>query len=388
MNDASAGNPETDRRPLRRKSVFWYYRRAVRTCYRRYGLGATTIGYTLSEGIGRLAVFRALRIDTRIRKRKLAAAEVTRPLFILGHPRSGTTLLHKVLIGTHETAAFEGWQLYWPALTGRRGAKFLVALLSRIGSTELVPDWTGHRIALDAYDEEEFLYNLTYDGPMKTAMMLGLDDDEYPELERPNLLPEADQWSALERMDGYFRRQIIATGKSQIAAQMHFSTFRLETMLAYWPDATFIYLVRDPLRTVPSYMSLILNVIRARWGLDDLDPAVVERLKRRLYRGALRLYRHFHELDVAGRIPRDRVMVLRYADLVADIPGAVDRICDFSGLKLGPDLETHLASMSAQQGRYRRPHRVMSLAELGLEREQLLSDFRFVYDRYGIEPGE
>src|SRR5262252_2565127 len=42
--------------------------------------------------------------------------EVKAPIFILGHPRSGTTFLQRLLTQTRDFAAFEAWEMAFPAL--------------------------------------------------------------------------------------------------------------------------------------------------------------------------------------------------------------------------------------------------------------------------------
>lgn len=363
----------------------WYYTRAVRACYRAYGASGTTLRYALGQGAVRVGAFLCYRLDRRLRP-GLKRAKVVRPLFIIGNPRSGTTLLHKLLLGTDEMVSFPTWQLYWPAITGRRVGRRVIDRLVRRGRGEVLPDWTGHRIALGEPDEEELLFSLIYDTQFKTTAMLGLDDDVYPELEFPDLLPEADRKRSMDWLDGCFRRQILDTGRTQIVAQMHFCTMRVRTMLDYYPDAKFVYLVRDPLSTVRSYLSLTLNAIEARWGLDRLEPARIERLKERRYRSTLALYRYFHDLHQAGALPEDAVMVLRYDDMVGDLRGAMDRLRDWSGLAFSAELEAHIDRKAAAQGNYRRKHRVRTLEELGLDRDRVLRDFAFVYETYGLAP--
>ena len=46
---------------------------------------------------------------------------VDRPVFIVGNPRSGTTFLHRLLLGSgDDLAAFELWEMLFPAITARK----------------------------------------------------------------------------------------------------------------------------------------------------------------------------------------------------------------------------------------------------------------------------
>src|ERR1700735_2627167 len=45
---------------------------------------------------------------------------IDRPIFIIGNPRSGTTFLHRFLLGAGDMAAFELWEMLFPAVTARK----------------------------------------------------------------------------------------------------------------------------------------------------------------------------------------------------------------------------------------------------------------------------
>ncbi len=368
-----------------RRSQWAYLREEVAIARAFFGAGPAA-RFALRETGKRLALNGAMRMDNALHGPRLARLRVDRPLFIIGSPRSGTTFLHSLLLGTEEMVAFKAWQLFWPALIGRRVISRVIALKKRFGTTEVMPAWTGHRIDLDACDEEEFLFFSTYDSPIKAAGLLGLGEDELPELDYPDLLPPDDRRRALDHLDGCFRRQMLATGKTQIVAQMHVSTMRLRALASYYPDARFVYVLRDPLQTVPSFLTMALNMLEVRWGLDQVPRPVIERFLKRRYRSMLGLYRYFHDQSRNGALSADRVMVLPYQDLTTDLRGAMDRLRDFSGIGFSPELEAHIDAVSADQSGYRRRHSVRSLEELGLSQRQLLMDFAFVYDRYDIRP--
>ncbi|MBM4373231.1 MAG: sulfotransferase, partial [Deltaproteobacteria bacterium] len=45
---------------------------------------------------------------------------IDRPVFILGNPRSGTTFLHRFLLNSGDLAAFELWEMLFPAVSARK----------------------------------------------------------------------------------------------------------------------------------------------------------------------------------------------------------------------------------------------------------------------------
>jgi len=75
---------------------------------------------------------------------KFRKVKVKQPVFIIGHPRSGTTFIHHLFTQTDEMAAFTTWQLLFPAITARGIVKPIVRFLTRKEPVVLIPEEAGH----------------------------------------------------------------------------------------------------------------------------------------------------------------------------------------------------------------------------------------------------
>ncbi len=313
------------------------------------------------------------------------AITVKQPVFIFGHPRSGTSFLHKLLTYTDEAAAFKTWHLLFPALSARFLVKYFIYSLIRKGKTELMPEWTGHKIDLDKIEEEEMLFIHNYDTQFTSSSLLGLDDNDYPELKCHDSQPRSRRIRSMEFLNGCFQRHIQFTGKEQIIAQTHFSTHRLKTMLEYYPDAKFIYIVRNPHHVVPSFLSLLHKSLDYRYGIDQIPPEVLSRFYKRRYQAMIDLYRYFYDLQKNGEVPKERVMVMPYDQLLADLEGMFDEICRFTGIHVSDELQANVERRSANQQQYlKRKSKHMKIEEFGLSREMISRDFSFVFKQYDI----
>ncbi|MCD6585841.1 MAG: sulfotransferase, partial [Desulfobacteraceae bacterium] len=89
---------------------------------------------------------------------KFRKVKVKSPVFIIGHPRSGTTFIHHLFTQAGDMAAFTTWQLLFPAITARKIVKPIVRFLTRKHSVVLIPEEAGHQIALDSVEEDEMLF--------------------------------------------------------------------------------------------------------------------------------------------------------------------------------------------------------------------------------------
>ncbi|MEW6428268.1 MAG: sulfotransferase [Thermodesulfobacteriota bacterium] len=359
------------------------YLRTVRTAYKAYGFGRPFWANLLGEAVIRLFSLLTLGLDHLFFPR-FRRVEVKRPVFIIGHPRSGTTFLHKLLCRFDGVAAFHTWQLLFPALSARLLVRPLVALAVRFGKTELIPAATGHRVALDEPEEEEMLFFHNYDTQFVTIGMLGLDDRDYPELRFHDQQPRARRWRSMRFFHGCLQRHLLSTGGERIVAQTHFSTHRLKTMLEFYPDARFVYVVRNPLEVLPSYLSLLHKTIEFRCGALP-PPEMLRRYDQRRYEAMKDLYGYFSRLWNGGELPRDRVMVLPYQRMVADLAGSCAEVASFCGLPLTPAMREMIEAQAAGQRGYRRAHQVLPLEAFGFSEEQVRKDLAFVFEEYGFD---
>ena len=107
------------------------YLQLYRTITRTFGFKLRPIGtFGMLQAHG--AINRgSLWLDERLYP-ELASVPIDRPVFVLGNPRSGTTFLHRFLLETDQLAAFELWEMLFPAVSARkvlgRGIDRLAAL--------------------------------------------------------------------------------------------------------------------------------------------------------------------------------------------------------------------------------------------------------------------
>jgi hypothetical protein len=312
--------------------------------------------------------------------------EIKNPIFIIGHPRSGTTFVHHLLTQTEEFATFKTWQIFLPSLTARLLFRSLINYLLSKEKSTIVPDRVGHKVSLDRIEEEEFLFLHQLDTQfVMTLSPLAFDDREYPELRLHDLQPESRLQRSMRFFRGCLQRQIYETGNHQVVAQIHYSTNRLKTLLKEFPDAKFIYLIRSPYETIPSHFSLNWNLFDYRWGLDKIPPERLKRYYQRRYRYNTEIYRYFYELQKNQEIPEEQVMTLPYQKLRSNLNAAFQEIVAFTGIKVSKKLQQAVENQAQTQKSYKRKHQVMSLDKFGITKEQIAKDLSFVFEEYGLD---
>lgn len=317
--------------------------------------------------------------------------EIKQPIFLIGHGRSGTTFLHRLLNQTGEFAVFELWHLLFPALTARILVKPLIKFLIKTKQDTIYPKQVGHELTLTTVEEEEVLFLHKLDTQFVLfASPLGFDDQEHPEIRFHDQQPAARRKSSIKFFKECLQRQILYTGKAQIIAKPNYSIHRIKTLIEEFPDAKFVYLVRSPYETIPSHLSLHRNIFDNQWGIENIPIHKLMRYYQRRYNYNIDLYRYFYQCQEEQEIPKDQVMVVKYDALHSDLYRTFENIVAFAQLKCSEELQNAVLEQSKLQGEYRRVHAVMDIEQFGLTKQQITNDLNFVFAAYGLktEPEE
>lgn len=312
---------------------------------------------------------------------------VDRPVFIIGHPRSGTTMLHRSLTSTGDFVVFKFWHLLFPSLTSRKLLGPLMDYLIRQGKDVIVPKSVGHLFSLGAVDEEDFLFlfhALTQFYPPLSG--LAFSEYDFDDIVFCDSLPVSLRRESMAWFDGCLRRQILFTGRKRVVTKMNYSALRVRTLLEAYPDARIVYLVRSPLDTIPSHLSLHQNACYHQWGRDRIPPDVLNRyIQRRYQHNVVSLYRYMDDLLAAGDLPESQVITVRYEDMMQDLDGEVGRVAAFCNLDLSAALHRSIAEQANIQRGYKREHSIHKMEDFGLTRADVLRDLGFIFDRYGFD---
>lgn len=362
------------------------YYRILTSCWKTFGFGFIFLRWFLLLPLAISFTHTTLFLD-RIFFPQYRKASVKSPIFIIGHPRSGTTFLHHLLTQTNEFTTFKAWHIIFPSLTARTVLKPLVNYLIKKNRSSIIPDDIGHGVSLDRVEEEELLFLHKADTQFVfLTTPLAFDDQEHPDIRFHDQQPVSRRQSSVKFFEGCLKRHIYYTGKQQVVAQIHYSTHRIKTLLETFPDAKFIYLVRSPYETIPSHLSLDRNFLDHHCGgLENIPLDRLQRYEERRYRYNVDLYRYFYNLQKNQEIPVDNVMVLRYDLLISDLDEVFEKIVNFTGINPSNQLKQVVEQQSQLQKNYKRQHRVRNLEEFNLTKEKLVEDLAFVFEEYGFD---
>jgi omega-hydroxy-beta-dihydromenaquinone-9 sulfotransferase len=316
----------------------------------------------------------------------LRRVEIRAPIFVLGHARSGTTLVHRLMSLDERTSVFRLWELYFPSLLQKKAiragaridARWLGARLARrvaaweerrYGKTRHI-----HSMALTVPEEDDIVFYWSCASGMwitKMPYMGELDfyhvDDRSPARRRRLLRFYAD----------CVRRQLVLNGVDKIHLSKNpIFAGRVESLIEAFPDARFVVPMRHPDETIPS----LLKLMKVSWGLYHWDAARMQRSLDVLAAQSVHTYRH--PLDVLARHPETPHAVVDYRDLTSDPVATLERVYARIGLAMTPQLRGALAAEARRARRHETSHRY-SLGEFGLEAGAIRSGLADLYERFG-----
>jgi hypothetical protein len=302
---------------------------------------------------------------------QLRDTEVDRPVFILGHPRSGSTFLQHRVHESSEVAMFRTWELWFPSLVQRRIVRPFLAVLRRLDMELLQGAEYGHEIHLDGIEEDEGLFLHQLDSEIVTFICPRLvTDNRFAGIGlRFGRLTARQTRRSLAFYRACLKRQLVWRGKKKVVVKCNPSVFRLPQILKVFPDARVVYLYRDPVDGIRSFLAL-----NSRHVSEVLSPAEQKRFFRGKYRWSVDLYRRFER--VRPLLPDDRLLVLRFEEVTKDVDGTLDRFFRFAEIERSP------SSRASGRGRSKKRHANPSLPSFGVRPAEVERDLGWLRSGY------
>jgi omega-hydroxy-beta-dihydromenaquinone-9 sulfotransferase len=261
------------------------------------------------------------------------------PVFVIGHWRTGTTLLHELLILDDRHTSPTTLHCFSPCdflVAERVLKKFLWFLVpEKRPMDNMAAGW-------DKPQEDEFALCLL--GHPSTYA-----DIAFPN--RPPLYPGALDLSGLTRRElaawkrglVQFLKAVQSRDPRRLVLKSPPHTARIPTLLEVFPEARFVHIVRDPYVVYPSTVNL-WSAFANKHGFQT--PRRPELIEEKVFREFRTVYERLEETK--GLIPAGHFAEIRYEELTGNLVGAMEAV--YSQLGLGvfetvkPKLEAFVAA--------------------------------------------
>jgi hypothetical protein len=315
---------------------------------------------------------------------------VRAPVFIVANPRSGTTLLHRLMsLDEERFLPFQLYQTLFPAIVhqrflallawlDRRTGRLLERLLRRF-ERRVFKGWKGiHALGFNRAEEDEMLFVYTLLSPGIYLLFHSIKALRHVSF--ADQLPERKRRRLMRYYRGTLQRHLYANGPDKVFLDKN-TLFcgRIHCVLDAFPDARVVYLVRHPCEVVPSFVSMFYT----GWHAHSPDIAKDGAPSQELADVAMAFYELM--LEARAELEAKGVVTVRYTELVADPKAVVERVYDRFGLPMGDALRQRLEAATDQAREYRSEHHY-TLEEYGLTRQGVAARLGPVLEAYGFEP--
>ncbi len=285
---------------------------------------------------------------------RLWRQRVERPVFILGHARSGTTLAHRLLAADGDTFSyFLYWETFFPSLLQKKVIRALgwvdQTLLGgpikrrlqawddrTFGSTRHI-----HDMSLWNSEEDQFVMRaafVTQQWALQVPMMDVIDvfhvDRMTPKKRR--------RW--MHHYRECVKRQLLLNGGDRIHLSKNpVMCGWVASIIEAFPDARIAVMMRNPLECIPSVLKLVeLNWSGRGWSAED-------------YAASLRIltdisFESFtHPREVLARNPETPQIMVDYRELTGEPRETVHAIYRALGMPLSADYDAYLTRQEQRE---------------------------------------
>ena len=305
---------------------------------------------------------------------------IDRPMFATGEPRSGTTLMHALMAVDPDARALRFWEVMRPS------------------PPPGVVSGTDPRIAQADADWREINTRMAkwlHCHPYNDMLGNGLPEDERCWAFDFRVMTPTAWWrvpmqnlsmglptdsTAQNRIHKMMLQQLQYGRPQKYWVLKGFHGFRLREFFETYPDATLVYLHRDPVQVAASSTMMMADIMEGIVGKIDLKKEAAMHLAR--------VRASIANTMTNPLIDDPRIHHIRYTDFVRDPVATVRGYYDFAGRAFTAQAEAAMRDYLANNkgDRHGKFHYSTSLlTDIGEDIDALNEEFRPFRERFGVE---
>ncbi|OAN56475.1 hypothetical protein A7Q26_02215 [Sphingobium sp. TCM1] len=333
--------------------------------------GKAFLMHMYSENLAtRLKVADYARRHPEVRDQK-----IERPVFVMGMPRTGTTLASYLLGADRNRRSLLRWEVAQPVPPPTTATLYSNPVIDAMYAFDEDMEKAGRSFAAIHYEAP--------DGPTECTFVMAHDFKSLFVESMSAWKGYSDWYLSADLQSAYdYHRLYLQILQSQApgcwALKLPSHALGIRTLMKMYPDARIIWTHRDPYRSLNSLMSMISKA--ELLSLSQSDHAHIRTTYPR------QLHEHLaRPMAVMAEQPTDPFYHLHYAALLRDPIGEMRALYGWLGDDFTPDVEARMRSWLANnpQGRFGR-HRY-DFQQFGLTRDAVTPWFEAYLKMFDIE---
>jgi hypothetical protein len=309
---------------------------------------------------------------------EIAQQKIEKPVFIIGMPRTGTTILHDILAQDPANRAPLTWECMFPSPPPRAETFATDPRIAMCAAT-MPPIEDQQLKAIHPLGAELTQECVTL---MGESMCTPLFHNQFNVSSYQDWTDRDADWSnvydfhlqQLQHMQAFNMqdRWVLKTGAH---------LWGLEHLLATYPDARIVFTHRDPVKSMTSYASLT-TIVRSV-GSDNVDPRAVAADWTPRLRDVL-----MHGVNVrkAQEYPDAIFYDMMFRDFITDQFGVITQIYDALGLPMSDEAARGMQAFIAANPPGVHGTHVYQPDQYGIDPAAVRSEFREYIDHFDLPP--
>jgi len=320
-------------------------------------------------------------VNDRKRFPEIQKQKILKPVFIIGMPRTGTTILHDILAQDPANRTPMTWEVMFPSPPPETHNFHTDPRIETCAAT--FPDIDAMIPGFKAMHPMGALLTQECVTLMGETMCTPLFHCQFRVPTYQDWVDQEADWShvydfhehQLQHLQSHHKgdRWVLKTG-----AHM----WGLEHLLAKYPDARIVFTHRDPVESMTSYASLT-SLVRTM-GSDDVDRVEIA------HDWTARLCQaldHGFRVRENGIYPDALFYDMQFSDFVDDQFSVVKNIYETFNLSMSDEAATQMRAFIDDNPKGKHGAHTYTPEEFGVDPEKVRAKFRTYIERFGLQPG-
>ena len=317
-------------------------------------------------------------VEDRKRFPDIANQQITKPIFIIGLPRTGTTILHDILAQDPSSRAPLTWEAMFPSPPPETESYETDPRIGRCAATfpdidAMIPGFKAmHPMGAELSQECVTMMGETMCTPLFHNQFRVPSYEDWVDF-------EADWSHVYEFHQKQLQHLQLRHMKDRWVLKTGAHMWGLDHLLATYPDARIVFTHRDPVQSMTSYASLT-SLVRSM-GSDEVDRLeIAADWTARL----VRVLEHTINVRSAKKYPDAVFYDVRFSDFVKNQFNVVENIYDAFGLEMSPIAAQEMRAFIDDNPQGKHGVHAYSPEEYGVDPESVRHAFRNYIERFDL----